>query len=336
MSCILLTGGFGYIGSHTATILSEKNLDFVIFDNFSNCKKSIIKRLEQITKKKIKYEIGDLRDKNKIVNLIKKYKVKLVIHFGALKSVEKSILNPIEYYENNVAGTINLLSAMKFTGVKKLLFSSTAAIYGEPEYNPIDENHPLKTLNPYGNTKLIIENILKDVFNLEKDWSILCLRYFNPVGSHPSHLIGDDPTIQKSSNLMPAIIKVVNGIEKYFEVFGDDYDTPDGSGIRDYIHIMDLASAHVCGLDFLNKKNTFEVFNIGTGYGISVFEFLKSFEEICGLKVPFKISPRRIGDPSCCYADPTKARKILNWQAKHDLNEMCLSAWNFSNSSLKI
>ena len=333
MSCILLTGGFGYIGSHTATILSEKNLDFVIFDNFSNCKKSVVKRLEKIIKKKVKYETGDIRDKNKLIKLIKKYKVQSVIHFAAFKSVEKSILNPIEYYENNVGGTISLLSAMKLTGVKNLLFSSTAAIYGEPDYYPIDENHPLKTLNPYGNTKLIIENILKDLFNLEKGWSILCLRYFNPVGSHPTYLIGDDPTFQKKTNLMPAIIKVVKGIEKYFEVFGDDYDTPDGSGIRDYIHIMDLASAHVYAVDFLNKKNTFEIFNIGTGYGISVFEFLKSFEEICGLKVPYKVSSRRFGDPSCCYADPTKAKKILNWKAKRDIKEMCLSAWNFSKYS---
>jgi len=336
MSCILLTGGFGYIGSHTATILSEKNLDFVIYDNFSNCKKSVIKRLEKITKKKIKYVNGDIRDEKKLVKLINKYKVKSVIHFAALKSVEKSILDPIEYYENNVGGTISLLSAMKITGVKKLLFSSTAAIYGEPKYLPLDENHPLKTLNPYGNTKLIVENILEDVFNREDDWSILCLRYFNPVGSHPSFLIGDDPRIEKNTNLMPSIIKVVKGIEKYFEVFGNDYDTPDGSGIRDYIHIMDLASAHVSGVDFLSRKNTFEVFNIGTGYGISVFEFLKTFEGICGSKIPFKISSRRLGDPSCCYADPTKAKNTLNWMAKRDLNEMCLSAWNFSNSSLKI
>ena len=333
MGCILLTGGFGYIGTHTATILSDKNLDFVIYDNFSNSKKSVIKRLEKITKTKIKYEVGDLRDKNNLVKLINKYKVKSVIHFGALKSVENSILNPIEYYENNVGGTISLLSAMQLTGVKKLLFSSTAAIYGEPEYYPIDENHPLKSLNPYGNTKLIIENILKDIFDMEKDWSILCLRYFNPVGSHPSYLIGDDPTIQKTTNLMPAIIKVVKGLEKFFEVFGDDYNTLDGSGIRDYIHIMDLASAHVAAVDFLNNKNIFEVFNIGTGYGVSVFQFLNIFEEVSGLKVPFKISPRRLGDPSCCYADPSKAKKFLNWEAKRDLKEMCLSAWNFSNSS---
>ena len=333
MSCILLTGGFGYIGSHTATILSDKNLDFVIYDNFSNCKSSVIKRLEKIIKNKVKFEDGDIRDKNKLVKLINKYKVKSVIHFGALKSVEESMLNPIEYYENNVSGTISLLSAMKLTGVKKLLFSSTAAIYGEPEYLPMDENHPLKTLNPYGNTKLIVENILEDIFNLEKDWSILCLRYFNPVGSHPSHLIGDDPTIQKTTNLMPAIIKVVNGVKKCFEVFGDDYDTPDGSGIRDYIHIMDLASAHVQAIEFLNNKNIFEVLNIGTGQGISVFEFIKCFEEVCGLKVPFKVSARRLGDPSCCYADPTKAKKILNWNPERDLKEMCSSAWNFSNSS---
>ena len=336
MGCILLTGGFGYIGTHTATILSDKNLDFVIYDNFSNSKKSVIKRLEKITKSKVKYEIGDLRDKNNLVKLINKYKVKSVIHFGALKSVENSILNPIEYYENNVGGTISLLSAMQLTGVKKLLFSSTAAIYGEPEYYPIDENHPLKTLNPYGNTKLIIENILKDIFDTEKDWSILCLRYFNPIGSHPSYLIGDDPTIQKTTNLMPAIIKVVKGLEKFFEVFGDDYNTLDGSGIRDYIHIMDLASAHVAAVDFLNNKNIFEVFNIGTGYGVSVFQFLKVFEEVSGLKVPFKVSPRRLGDPSCCYADPSKAKKLLNWEAKRDLKEMCLSAWNFSNASENI
>ena len=332
MGCILLTGGFGYIGSHTATILADRNLDFVIYDNFFNSKKSVINRIEKITKKKLKYEVGDIRDKNKLVNLIKKYNITSVIHFGALKSVEGSILNPIEYYENNVGGTISLLSAMQLTGVKKLLFSSTAAIYGEPKYNPIDENHPLKTLNPYGNTKLIIENILEDIFNIEKNWSILCLRYFNPVGSHPSHLIGDDPTMKKTTNLMPAIIKVVKGIEKSFEVFGDDYDTPDGSGVRDYIHIMDLATAHVHAVDFLNKKNIFEVFNIGTGYGISVFQFLKCFEEVCGLKVPFNVSSRRSGDPSCCFADPTKAEKILNWKAKRDLKEMCLSAWNFSNS----
>ncbi len=336
MSCILLTGGFGYIGSHTATILSDKNLDFVIYDNFSNCRKSVIKRLEKITKNKVKYEIGDIRDKNNLVRTINKYNVKTVIHFGALKSVEKSILNPIDYYENNVGGTISLLSAMKLTGAKKLLFSSTAAIYGEPKYCPIDEKHPLNTLNPYGNTKLIIENILKDVFNMEKDWSILSLRYFNPVGSHPSYLIGDDPTMQKSTNLMPSILKVVKGFENFLEVFGDDYNTPDGSGIRDYIHIMDLAYAHVQAIDFLDNKNIFEVFNIGTGYGISVFQFLKSFEEVCGLKVPFKISPRRKGDPSCCYADPSKAKKILNWQAKRDIRDMCLSAWNFSKSSENI
>ena len=334
MSSILLTGGFGYIGSHTATILSEKNLDFVIYDNFSNSKKSVIKRLEKITKNKIKYEIGDIRDKKNLVKVIDKYKVNSVIHFGAFKSVEQSIFNPIEYYENNVGGTISLLSAMKLTGVKQLLFSSTAAIYGEPQYNPIDENHPLKALNPYGNTKLIIENILKDIFNTEKDWSILCLRYFNPVGAHPSYLIGDDPTIQKSTNLMPAILKVVNGVEKVLEVFGDDYNTPDGSGIRDFIHIMDLASAHVHAIEFLNNKKTFEIFNIGTGYGISVLEFLKSFEEVCGFKVPFKISSRRIGDPSCCYADPTKAKKLLNWQAKSDIKDMCLSSWNFSDSEI--
>ena len=330
MGSILITGGFGYIGSHTAALLAEINKDFVIYDNFCNSKKSVIKRLEMIINKKVNYEIGDIRDIKKLVKLINKYKVESVIHFAALKSVENSISNPIKYYENNVGGSISLLCAMEMTGVKKLLFSSTAAIYGEPEYSPIDENHPLRTLNPYGNTKLIIENILKDIFNNYKDWSILSLRYFNPIGSHPSFLIGDDPLIKKSANLMPAIIRVVKGIENSVEIFGNDYNTHDGSGIRDYIHIMDLASAHIKALEFLSKKEIFEVFNIGTGNGVSVFELLKIFEDVSGRKVPIIISPRREGDSSCCFADPTKAKKILNWQSRLDLKEMCLSAWNFS------
>jgi len=330
MGSILITGGFGYIGSHTAALLAEINKDFVIYDNFCNSKKSVIKRLEMIINKKVNYEIGDIRDIKKLVKLINKYKVESVIHFAALKSVENSISNPIEYYENNVGGSISLLYAMEMTGVKKLLFSSTAAIYGEPEYSPIDENHPLRTLNPYGNTKLIIENILKDIFNNHKDWSILSLRYFNPIGSHPSFLIGDDPLIKKTTNLMPAIIRVVKGIENSVEIYGNDYNTHDGSGIRDYIHIMDLASAHIKALEFLSEKEIFEVFNIGTGHGVSVFELLKIFEDVSGRKVPIIIAPRREGDSSCCFADPTKAKKILNWQSRLDLKEMCLSAWNFS------
>ena len=333
MACILITGGFGYIGSHTATILAKKNIDFIIYDNFCNSKKEVIERLEKIINKKVKYEIGDLQNKNNLIKIIKKYKVKSVIHLAAFKSVENSILSPTEYYENNVGGSLSLLSAMKITGVKKLLFSSTAAIYGEPEYYPIDENHPLKTLNPYGHTKLIVEKMLNNIFINEKDWSIISLRYFNPIGSHPTGLIGDDPLIEKTTNLMPAIIKVVKGDKKFFEVFGIDFDTPDGSGIRDYIHIMDLASAHVDAVHFLEKENFFEVFNIGTGNGVSVLEMLKKFEDVCGLKIPTKISPRREGDVSCCYADPTKAKNILNWQAKLDLKKMCLSAWNFANNS---
>jgi len=332
MGSILITGGFGYIGSHTAALLAEKNKDFVIYDNFCNSKKSVIKRLEKIINKKVNYEIGDIRDIKKLVKLINKYKVESVIHFAALKSVENSILNPLEYYENNVTGSISLLNAMEITGVKKLLFSSTAAIYGEPKYSPIDENHPLSTLNPYGNTKLIIENIINDIFKNYKGWSILSLRYFNPIGSHPSFLIGDDPLIKKATNLMPAIIRVVKGIENFVEIFGDDYDTHDGSGIRDYIHIMDLASAHIKALEFLSENDIFEVFNIGTGNGVSVFELIKIFEDVTGRKVPTIISPRRKGDSSCCYANPTKAKKILKWKANLDLKEMCLSAWNFSKN----
>lgn len=330
MGCILLTGGFGYIGSHTATILAEKNIDFVIYDNFCNSKRSVIEKLEILTNRKINYEIGDIRDKEKLIKVIKKYKVVSVIHFAALKSVENSILSPLEYYENNVGGTINLLYAMRITGVKRILFSSTAAIYGEPEYCPIDENHPLRSLNPYGNTKLIVERILSDIFVNEKDWSILCLRYFNPIGAHPTGLIGDDPLKDKAKNLMPAIIKVANGSNEFVDVFGNDYNTHDGSCIRDFIHIMDLALAHVVSVDFLEKDNIFEVFNIGTGYGVSVFELINKFEEVSGLKVPTKISSRRAGDASCCYADVSKAKQILNWEANLDLKDMCLSSWNFA------
>ena len=333
MGNILITGGFGYIGSHIVTILAKKKIDFVIYDNFCNSKKGVIKRLEKIINKKVKYEIGDIQDKYNLIKVIKKYKVKSVIHLAAFKSVENSILNATEFYENNVCGSINLLSAMKITGVKKLLFSSTAAIYGEPEYCPIDENHPLKTLNPYGNTKLLIEKILNDIFINEKDWSIISLRYFNPVGSHPSGLIGDDPLILKGTNLMPAILKVVKGDKEFVEVFGKDYDTPDGSGIRDYIHIMDLASAHVDAVDFLQKKNICEVFNIGTGNGVSVLQIIKKFEDACRIKIPIVFRPRREGDSSCCYADPTKAKKMLNWEAKLDIKTMCLSSWKFSNNS---
>jgi len=335
MSCILLTGGFGYIGSHTATILSEKDQEFVIVDNFLNCKRDIVDRLKKITKQKITFYECDIRDTQSLIKIIKENKITSVIHFAALKSVSDSIFKPLEYYEVNVNGTISLLKAMKLTGVKKFLFSSTAAVYGEPNSVPINENHALKPLNPYAQTKIIIENILKDIIKAENDWSVTCLRYFNPIGSHSTGLIGDDPISGKNSNLMPEIIKSVKGIRSYLNVFGDDYETPDGTGIRDYIHIMDLSEAHVAALDFLNKNSGIHFFNIGTGKGVSVLQLIKTFENVSKLKVPIKIAKRRQGDCAICFANPKKANDILNWSSKYNLDQMCASAWKFVNKNSK-
>ncbi len=335
MSCILLTGGLGYIGSHTATILAENNQKFVIVDNLTNCKSDVVDRIKKITNQQVAFYKCDIRDTQGLIKIIKENKITSVIHFAALKSVSDSILKPLEYYEVNVNGTISLLNAMKITGIKKFLFSSTAAVYGEPIYCPIDENHVLKPLNPYAQTKIIIENILKDIVNAEHDWSISCLRYFNPIGSHSTGLIGDDPLSGKNNNLMPEIIKSVKGIRNYLNVFGDDYQTPDGTGIRDYIHIMDLSEAHVTALDFINKYSGIHFFNIGTGKGISVFQLIKTFENVSGLKVPILISKRRQGDSAICFANPTKANDILKWKAKYNLYQMCESSWKFVNYNSK-
>lgn len=329
MTCTLLTGGLGYIGSHTATILAEKNQKFFIIDNFINCKKDVVDKLERITKQKVHFCKVDVRNTESLIKIIKENKVSSVIHFAALKSVPESLIKPLEYYEVNVKGTISLLQAMKSTGVKRFLFSSTAAVYGEPDFCPIDEKHKLNPLNPYAQTKIIIENILKDITKAENDWSIACLRYFNPIGSHESGLIGDDPLSGKDSNLMPEIIKVVKGSKKYLNVFGDDYKTSDGTGIRDYIHVMDLSEAHVMALDYVHKNCGINFFNIGTGRGVSVLDLITTFEKVSGLSVPIKKSERRKGDCAVCFANPKKANDILKWKAKYDLYKMCESSWKF-------
>tara|TARA_B100000212_G_scaffold126469_1_gene94819 strand:- start:2150 stop:3157 length:1008 start_codon:yes stop_codon:yes gene_type:complete len=335
MSCILLTGGFGYIGSHTATVLANSNQKFIIVDNFSNCKKEIISKLEKAINKKVKFYNLDIRDDKKLARIINENKVNAVMHFAALKSASDSIINPLKYYEVNVNGTISVLKSMQLTGVKKFIFSSSATIYGEPHYCPIDENHNLKALNPYGRTKIVIENILKDITKIEKDWSVASLRYFNPIGAHYSGLIGDDPISDKTNNLMPAIINVVNGQKEFLEIYGDDYETADGTGIRDYIHIMDLSEAHFSALKYINKRNGIHFFNIGTGKGVSVLELIKTFEKVCGLNISYKIVNRREGDCSVCFANPKKANDMLNWNAKYDLTQMCQSAWEFAKSYSK-
>ena len=333
MSTILLTGGFGYIGSHTASVLAEKNKDFVIYDNFLNSKHSVLERLESTIGKKIKFVNGDVNDTEKLIEILKKYQINSVIHFAALKSVRESIMNPIKYYEINVGGTISLIKAMKKTNIKRLLFSSSATIYGDPEYLPIDENHPLRAINPYGQTKLIVENIIRDLVKVEKDWSITSLRYFNPIGAHHLGLIGDDPLSGKSENLMPSIIKVFKGIKLKLEVFGNDYDTKDGTGVRDYIHIMDLADAHISALNHLLNNKGLNIFNLGTGNGFSVMEVINTFEKIINKEIPKVIIQKRKGDVSTCYADPKLAKEILNWKSKFNLMDMCLSSWNFSKSN---
>lgn len=332
MNNVLLTGGLGYIGSHTASILAKNNIKFLIFDNLSNCKIEVIQRLEQIIKQEIDFVEGDIQDTDKLMTIFQKKNISSVLHFAALKSVEDSLLSPIEYYETNISGTISLLKAMKIANVKNLVFSSSASVYGEPDYLPIDELHRVESINPYGQTKIIVEKILSDLVNYDNSWSINSLRYFNPIGAHPSCLIGDDPIYTKSRNLMPNIIDVVKGIKKEIKIFGNDYDTEDGTCIRDYIHIMDLANAHYKSLQFLEKSRGFDVFNIGTGNGYSVLELINTFEDATGLEVPKCFVERRHGDSHSTYADPSKALDILGWQSEYDLKQMCLSAFEFSKT----
>ena len=334
MSSVLLTGGLGYIGSHTASILAKNNIKFIILDNLSNCKIEVVERLGAIIKQKIEFVECDIRETNKLISIIQKNNISSVMHFAALKSVEDSLSIPTEYYETNISGTISLLNAMNIANVKNLVFSSSATVYGEPRYLPIDESHEIEAINPYGRTKIIVEEIFSDLVKYDRNWSINSLRYFNPVGSHPSYLIGDDPISVKSKNLMPNIIDVVKGITKEIKIFGNDYDTKDGTCIRDYIHIMDLANAHYKSLQFLEKSKGFNVFNIGTGNGYSVLELINTFEEVTRLEVPKIFVKRRDGDVHSCFADPTKARETLGWNCEYDLGQMCLSSFEFSRLNI--
>lgn len=333
MSCILLTGGSGYIGSHIASLLAREDKDFVIIDNFINSKKSVIKRIEDTSNKKINFVECDIRNTKKLIKILKEKKISAVIHLAAKKSVEESILNPLEYYDVNVSGTLSLLNAMKTVEVKNLVFSSSATIYGEPEYLPIDEEHPINAINPYGESKIIVENILSDLIKSDKEWSIVSLRYFNPIGSHFCGLLGDDPKNTKSANLLPVIIDVAQGKREFLKIFGNDYSTLDGTGIRDYIHIMDLASAHIKAFDFIKNAKGLYVFNLGTGKGVSVMELINCFEKVSKIKIPKIIVNRRLGDVGSCFANPAKAYELLNWRTRYSLEDMCQTAWNFSKTN---
>lgn len=331
---ILVTGGAGFIGSHTVVELLKKDEDLIIVDNFINSKPEVLDRVKEITKKDFKFYEVDLLDEEKLENVFKQNNIEAVIHFAGLKAVGESVEKPIEYYHNNITGTLVLLKLMKKYNCKKIIFSSSATVYGTPKEVPIKEDFPLSTTNPYGSTKLMIEQILKDVCISDKDFCAILLRYFNPIGAHKSGLIGEEPN-GIPNNLMPYINKVANGELDHLNIFGSDYNTVDGTGVRDYIHVVDLAKGHVKALEKARKISGAEAYNLGTGKGYSVLEIVKAFEDATGMKVKYKITERRPGDIAECYADPTKALEELGWKAEKTLDEMCQDAWRFTQNKFK-
>jgi UDP-glucose 4-epimerase len=322
---VLITGGAGYIGSHAFLALTEAGHTVIIFDNFSNSDRSIIGRLEKITGSKVFFIEGDVRCTQQLLDALLVYKIDSVIHFAGLKAVGESSHAPIEYYSNNVTGVISLLQAMQQADIKTLVFSSSATVYGEPSYLPLDEGHPLNPTNPYGRTKLHVEEMLGDVAKSDPTFGIVCLRYFNPIGAHTSGLIGEKPR-GIPNNLVPYITQVIAGRLETLSIYGDDYETPDGTGIRDYIHIMDLAEGHVAALRYLKEAAGFEVFNLGTGRGYSVMEVLNEFQKHAQQNIPYIVHKRRIGDVAICFSDANKSRKILHWTASRNLSDMCASS----------
>ena len=326
---ILVTGGTGYIGSHTTVELIERGYDVIIADNLSNSKEEVIGFIEKITGKRPKFYKADLLDRKAVKNIFDENKIDSVIHFAGLKAVGESVEKPIEYYHNNITGTLNLLFEMRAHGCKKLIFSSSATVYGLPKTVPIKEDFPLSTTNPYGTTKLFIEHILQDVYAADKDFSIVLLRYFNPIGAHESGLIGDNPN-GIPNNLMPYISRVAKGTLPYLNIFGNDYDTVDGTGVRDYIHVCDLAHGHFCAMKCLEKPGVY-IYNLGTGTGCSVLQLVNAFEKATGRKIPYKIVGRRKGDIAECYADASKAKREIGFKTEHSLEDMCESAWKFES-----
>ena len=325
---VLLTGGTGYIGSHAAVVLAEAGLDVVLYDNLSNSSQDVASRLEKIIGKKLSFVKGDVRDTLLLSKTLTEFQIDAVIHFAGFKAVGESVAKPIEYYSNNVGGTISLLQALQTTNIRTLVFSSSATVYGDPQYLPIDEEHPISSTNPYGQTKIQIEEMLADLAKSDPSWHIACLRYFNPVGAHKSGLIGEDPQ-GIPNNLMPFINKVAAGSLPKLSVFGGDYPTPDGTGVRDYIHVLDLVEGHLAALDFLQTHSGWHAVNLGTGKGISVLDMIKAFEIATGHPVTHEIVQRRPGDIATCYAHASKAATKLNWEATRTLKEMCASSWNF-------
>ncbi|PIE08286.1 MAG: UDP-glucose 4-epimerase GalE [Rhodobacterales bacterium] len=325
---ILLTGGAGYIGSHTFVELTAAGYDIVILDNFSNARPDVLDRLETITGKPVTCYTGDVRDRALLDRIFAEHEISAAIHFAALKAVGESAEIPLDYFQTNIGGLLTLLEAMQAAGVWRLVFSSSATVYGDPEILPVPETAPRSYTNPYGFTKLTSEQILEQLGEADPRWTFGVLRYFNPVGAHDTGLIGEDPN-GLPNNLMPYIAKVATGELEKLSVFGDDYDTPDGTGVRDYIHVVDLARGHVQSVDALIRSGESHVVNLGTGTGYSVMQMLKAYERACGHALPYVISPRRPGDVATTYADPTKAGKVLGFAAERDLDNMCETSWNW-------
>lgn len=324
---ILVTGGAGYIGSHTYVALREAGHEPVIFDNFVNSSPRVLDRLGQLFQARPVCIEGDIRDHDAMARTITDHQCEAVIHFAGYKAVGESMAEPLKYYEVNIGGSERLLSAMRETGVKKLIFSSSATVYGEPQSLPIPEDHPLSATSVYGHTKLVIEEMLRALAKSDPEWAIAILRYFNPVGAHASGLIGEDPA-DTPNNLMPYVSQVAVGRRPHLTVFGNDYPTPDGTGVRDYIHVCDLAEGHVAALDLLDEPQC-TALNLGTGTGYSVMEMVQAFEAASGRTVPFEIAGRRSGDIASCYADATRAREVMGWCATRDLDAMCADAWHW-------
>ena len=327
---VLVTGGAGYIGSHTVVELLNENKEVIVVDNFSNSKPEMLDKIKKITNKDFKFYELDYSNKEKMDKVFAENKIDSVIHFAGYKAVGESVEKPIEYYTNNVSGTLNLLDVMRKHNVKTIIFSSSATVYGDPEVVPLTEMCKIGgTTNPYGSSKLFIEQILKDVYNADNSLDICILRYFNPIGSHESGIIGEEPQ-GRPNNLMPYIVRVASGELEELSIFGNDYNTPDGTGVRDYIHVVDLAKGHIKALEKLEKeKSGIYIYNLGTGKGYSVLDMVHAFEKTTGQKIKYKITERRAGDIATCYADATKAKEELNWVAEKTLEDMCRDSWNY-------
>lgn len=329
---IFVTGGAGYIGSHTVVELLNAGHEVTVFDNFCNSQPEVLRRVARITGKQASLVQGDVRDSAALLAALRGSGASAVIHFAGLKAVGESVQNPLAYYDNNVVGTVRLLQAMNECGVKTLVFSSSATVYGDPQRLPLTEDHPLSATNPYGQTKLVIEDMLRHLHHSDPAWRISILRYFNPVGAHASGLIGEDP-LGTPNNLLPFVAQVAVGRREYLNVWGNDYATPDGTGVRDYIHVVDLALGHLKALARLAHHAECRAINLGTGVGYSVLDMVRAFEQASGKPVPYQVAPRRSGDIAACYADPSQALALLGWRAERDLASMCADAWRWQSGN---